>query len=333
MREKSLKIGSILASFSLVVGAAYFLWSAWFSSSGVKLGSQAGAPSFRIAFAAWDRGQEGTPSEVYVADPSGVTNVSRSPAADYLPQLSPDGTRIAFVSGRSGNPDIYVMNSDGTNVQRVTTDPHNETEPHWSPDGSSLIFQRDDDQGYSDLFSANIDGAGETQLTFSDSRDENPSFSPDGQHIAFARYVDDNREIFVANRDGSDETRITYLPGEDDVPTWSPDGSRLSFVRSAEEDNNYDLFVVDLLPVGDTVRAGVPHPLVVDPLPEHLGVWSGDGRELFFFRVQPDGSDLRVLDAATGEERDVNEDALSPHFADLLRIPIFGVDFWGDLPT
>ncbi len=59
---------------------------------------------------------------------------------DMSPSVSPDGKRIAFVSEADGNPEIYLMNSDGTGVLRITRDTAIDTSPHWSPDGKSLLF-------------------------------------------------------------------------------------------------------------------------------------------------------------------------------------------------
>ena len=74
-----------------------------------------------------------------LADLYNVKNVER-------PQFSPDRKRIAFVVGESflekgkTNADIYVMNADGSNIRRLTSDPATDNAPRWSPDGKSLLF-------------------------------------------------------------------------------------------------------------------------------------------------------------------------------------------------
>ena len=55
-------------------------------------------------------------------------------------QLSPDGRQIAFMSARDGNPEIYVMNADGSNLRRLTNHPAGESSPTWSPSGSQIAF-------------------------------------------------------------------------------------------------------------------------------------------------------------------------------------------------
>jgi TolB protein len=59
---------------------------------------------------------------------------------DVYPVFSPSGKRIAFVSNADGNPEIYVMNADGTGLLRLTRDPADDITPRWSPDETKLIF-------------------------------------------------------------------------------------------------------------------------------------------------------------------------------------------------
>jgi Tol biopolymer transport system component len=70
-------------------------------------------------------------------------NLTHNPAADNAPAWSPDGKRIAFSSDRAGGgsgKDIYVMDVDGSHVQRLTSAPGDETDPNWSPDGRFIVF-------------------------------------------------------------------------------------------------------------------------------------------------------------------------------------------------
>lgn len=71
-----------------------------------------------------------------------VTQLTSDPADDSMPQVSPDGTRIAFSSNRAGNWDVYIMPINGGRAVQVTSDPADEIAPTWSPEGSQLIFSR-----------------------------------------------------------------------------------------------------------------------------------------------------------------------------------------------
>lgn len=71
-----------------------------------------------------------------------VTQLTSAPGDDAMPSISPDGTRLAFASNRSGNWDIYVMPVTGGPAVQVTTDSGDELHPSWSPDGAKLVFSR-----------------------------------------------------------------------------------------------------------------------------------------------------------------------------------------------
>jgi TolB protein len=73
-------------------------------------------------------------------DPASLKRLTYRSRADGEPVLSPDGNRIAFTSNQDGNTEIYVMNSDGSALFRVTRDPGDDFSERWTPDGSGLIF-------------------------------------------------------------------------------------------------------------------------------------------------------------------------------------------------
>ena len=66
---------------------------------------------------------------------------------DIRPRVSPDGSRIAFVSTRDGNYEVYVMNLDGSRVQRITNSEERDDYPTWHPNGTQLVAvsERDGD--------------------------------------------------------------------------------------------------------------------------------------------------------------------------------------------
>jgi Tol biopolymer transport system component len=74
------------------------------------------------------------------ADGSGITRLTNSPALDQMPTWSPDGTKLAFMSSRDGNPEIYTMNADGTSQTRLTNNGALDARPSWSWEGYGISF-------------------------------------------------------------------------------------------------------------------------------------------------------------------------------------------------
>ena len=148
-------------------------------------------------------------------------------SGDYDPAWSPDGQRIAFSSHRGVDGwGIYVMNADGSDVTRLTTEYFDSAsvsgDPAWSPDGQRIAFSR---QGA--IHVMNADGSKVKRLTHNYDDDYAPAWSPDGQRIAFQSNRDGDWGIYVMNVDGSDFAQLTQHSSR--VPAWSPDGQRIAF--------------------------------------------------------------------------------------------------------
>jgi Tol biopolymer transport system component len=114
---------------------------------------------------------------------------------------SEDG-KIAFMSYRDGDFEIFVMNADGTGVTQLTDHDADDWHPAWSPNGKQIAFDSDRD-GDREVFVMNADGTGVTQLTDHDDGDGGPVWSPNGKQIAFTSNRDGDYEVFVMNADGS----------------------------------------------------------------------------------------------------------------------------------
>jgi TolB protein len=145
------------------------------------------------------------------------------------PAWSPDGTRIAFQQQVDGNMDIYVVNTDGTGLTRVTLDPAVDVQPAWSPDGRLLAFKSRRHR-HGDIFAIHPDGTGIAPVTTSRGNDFGPDWSPDGSRIAFASRRVGATDLYVVNADGTDARRLTNtLNADEDFPAWSPDGHWIAF--------------------------------------------------------------------------------------------------------
>ena len=159
------------------------------------------------------------------ADGSGAANLTKAPASgDNAAAWSPDGTRIAFHSqrGAPSNTDVYVMNADGSNQTRLTTDANVDAVPSWSPDGTRIVFRRNTlGQQDGDIWAMNADGSGEVKLTEDTAADDNPAWSPDGTKIAFnSARGGTSGDVYVMNADGSNEIPLTEERAADGGPDW-----------------------------------------------------------------------------------------------------------------
>ena len=153
--------------------------------------------------------------------------------------------QIVFTSTRDAGStaEIYVMNSDGSNIKRLTNNTINEDDPFPSPDGTKILFQSDQPGG-SQIFVMNADGTGIVNLTNDPNIDNTDcNWSPDGTKIAFESNRSGDLEIWKMNADGSGLMQLTHAPLDDGSPTFSPDGSKIAF--EAHRDGNGEIYVMN----------------------------------------------------------------------------------------
>jgi len=157
--------------------------------------------------------------------------------------------KMAFMSDRDGNAEIYVMNIDGTEQTRITNNPAGDDLPSFSPDGSKIVFLTTR-TGTGEIFKMNTDGSGEENLTVNDTADEFPTFSPDGSLITFTSGRSGNAEIYLMRPDGSNQTRITRETDNDWRSSFSPDGSKIVFVST--RDRSSEIYTMNIDGSGQT---------------------------------------------------------------------------------
>ncbi len=152
--------------------------------------------------------------------------------------------KIAFVSDRDGNYEIYVMNPDGSDVTRLTHDPALDYHPAWSPDGTRIAFASNR-EGNFDIYVMDPDGSNMRALTSGPKNDYSPSWSPDGRRLVFDRRAGDETvvteaDIFVINSDGTGSREVvgegdgTHRTGHQFDPCWTADGKHVVYVWASD---------------------------------------------------------------------------------------------------
>jgi len=219
------------------------------------------------------------------------------------PTPHPDSTdrRILFVSTRDGLEDIYSMNPDGSDVQRLTEttgEDRGSRVPAWSPDGTRVVFASNrDDGGATNLYVMAADGSNLSRLTDHDGWDYVPDWSPDGNKIAFMSNRDGPPEIYLMDADGSNVERLTFLEKGSNLlccPDWSPDGTMIAF-HAVGEGAGFQIHVMD-------ADGGNMRVLGRGALPR----WSPDGSRIAFVDqfqthvMNADGSERIKLTAVEG---------------------------------
>lgn len=137
--------------------------------------------------------------------------------------------KIAFVSTATGNKEIYLMDYDGRNVQRLTKNRAINITPDFSPNGRELIYTSYQ-KGTPDLYRRDIATGVETRLTANRSTNIGGAWSPDGNAIALSMSTSGNAELYLLNREGKELGKLTSSPAIDISPAWSPDSRQLAFV-------------------------------------------------------------------------------------------------------
>ena len=317
-----------------VAGAARFtlLVALMAAASATSPGLQCGGDTFPVEPAGISYGFEGSPEwspngdliaftyngDIYTvtAEGSDLRLLDRDASS---PSISPDGTRIAYVSF-DGQSELVVSEIDGSK-RKVLTKTKNRgirfRNTTWSPDGRSITFlsRRDGSDGIYLMASDGSDLVRIAEIGGLGVRGDSgvPVWSPNGVHMAFRDYHTELRDgeyhdlpfIVVFRRDGTGFLKIIESKSWLSQPSWSPDGRRMA-VMGEDEDGRVVIYTAAVTVGGWRVRQILLGPQPSKDYRNHLrGIaWSLDGSEIRFYgaapefglhAVNPDGTGLRTL--------------------------------------
>jgi Tol biopolymer transport system component len=251
--------------------------------------------------------------EIYTIRPdgSGLRRATNAPSSSsFNPAWSPDGTKLAFSSGRDGDAEIYVKDMRSGQLTQLTHNewqdpehPEYDFDPAWSPDGSKIVYVRiefccqvyqlwvmDSDGSNNRVLSQTASGQG-GPIAF------DPEWSPDGSKIAFYNGPDINAgffDIYVIDPDGSNLRKLTNSSGDisHGSPTWSPNSQWIAWDRSSTSFPSPGSDIWKMAPDGSGKIRLTSSP----PASEGSPTWSPGGGKI----VYKSGVDLFKINASDG---------------------------------
>ena len=200
-----------------------------------------------------------------VPSQGGIANrLTMHDGQERFPKFSSDGSMIAFTGEYDGNQDVYVMNSHGGKITRVTYHPGNDEVVGWYPGKNKIIFRsgRGNFPSLNELFLISPDGTGLEKLIFHEA--SQGAFSPDGKFFAYNKTSREFRtwkrykggtaqEVYLYDFETDEEKNLTNFEGTDRIPMWWND--RIYF--SSDRDRVLNIYSVDL--AGNEVRQITSH--------------------------------------------------------------------------
>ena len=200
----------------------------------ISLSPRISPDNSRIAFASLSR--TGWAIRMYSMDLNRLISWPSAGGTSLSPAWSGDGTKLAFSSSRSGDPEIWVADAAGLNARRLTNFRGPDVSPVWNPKTGSQIAWCSGRTGLPQIYIMDSDG-GDIQRMTDGGYATSPSWSPNGQFLSFAwdrKYgpgAPGGQDIYVMDVASKRWLQLTHDAGRNDFPSWSPDGRHIVFER------------------------------------------------------------------------------------------------------
>lgn len=207
------------------------------------------------------------------------------------------GSKVAFVATRSGNKEIYLVESDGSGLTQLTRDSGISVSPRLSADGRKLAYTGYQ-SGYADVYEIDLGSGSRRRIMKYPGTNSGAAYSPNGDHFAVTLSKDGNPELYVTASNGDSPRRLTMTPGVESCPTWSPDGREI--IYSSDAGGSSMLYRI-------SASGGSPSQIRTGYSYNTEPHWSPDGKKVCF-NVREGGSfQVAILDLASGQVRLLGE--------------------------
>jgi len=280
--------------------------------SGLAYQSITGAPGMfdtKIAYVAETGPSEARVKRIAIMDSDGYNHsyVTSGGTGVLTPRLSPNASKLAYVSFQGGVPQVRVIDLASNQQHPLLSGNAMSFAPRFSPDGSKIVFSMMLGPN-TDIYVVGANGGPARRLTTSPGIDTDPSFSPDGSKIVFESDRSGSQQLYVMNADGSDERRITFSVAAYSTPEWSPDGKSIAFTWRS----------------GDTRRIGIIAPegtgerLLTNGPGDEAPSWAASSQELVFQHAEANGRPgiYRVsLDGSAPRKMTIPQDGSDPDWS------------------
>ena len=242
--------------------------------------------------------------EIYMANING-TKVERLTYFDKArikkgPVWSPNGQKIAFHGDIDGGAQIFVLNADDKSLTQLTDLPGYNVEPHWSPDGSEIVFNTIRKEEKTEIFIMNKDGSAARPLKSPDGQNWYPRKTLNNRIIFTSDFEKtDNYNLYIMDQDGSDIRPLTNLEGINWFPEYSPDGTKIAFHSNKDDlqlsqSGDYNIYIMN----GDGTGL---RQLTSMPGQELHAKWYPSGDKLIFGWHNEGPKGIYTVNVATAE--------------------------------
>jgi TolB protein len=174
-----------------------------------------------------------------------VTSVSTR-GNNFAPSFSPDGKKLAFCStmDQDGNSEIYVADSDGNNIKRLTFNSAADLAPSWSPTSREIAFVSDrSGVAMPQIYIMDAEGSNVRRVSFGGNYHDSPAWSPAGDRIVYVSRVENIFDLYVLNLRNNQITKLTESNARNESPSWSSDGRHIVFASNL--DGRLQIYAID----------------------------------------------------------------------------------------